>query len=371
MSQTAPSTDAMPPPSLGELLHDAVPFALPLTRPFRGIRVREGLLIRGPSGWGEFAPFDDYTPQRAAPWLAAAAEAAFGTWPSPRRSSIPVNAIIPAVGPDDAASLARAAVLEHGCTTVKIKVAAPGERLADDEARVASVRDAIDAALRGSDIPGPGSIRLDANAGWSRDEAVRALTRLVAYGLDYVEQPCPDLDDLRAVRERVDVRIAVDESVRVDGVDVASLTDIADVVIIKAGPIGGVRAGLRVVESWPGEVVVSGALDSGVGLSAGIALAAALPRDPAPCGLGTGALLAEDVVSEPRVPVGGLLQVGRINPDLDALMRARVRLGDEQARNWRERAARAWEAGGAEMIAACLEQSAGDVEVRSSPEEGA
>lgn len=363
MTPTAPSTA----PSLAELLHDAVPFALPLTRSFRGITVREGLLVRGPSGWGEFAPFEDYSPERAAPWLLAAAEAAFGSWPTPKRMSIPVNAIIPAVGPDDAAALARAAVLENGCTTVKIKVAAPGERLADDEARVASVRDAIDAALRGSDAQGAARIRLDANAGWSVEEATRALTRLVAYGLDYVEQPCADLDDLRTLRDRVDVRIAVDESVRIDGADMASLADVADVVIIKAGPSGGVRAGLRLVESWPGEVVVSGALDSGVGLSAGIALAAALPQDPAPCGLGTGALLAQDVVSEPRVPVDGRLEVARINPDLDALMRARARLDDEQARHWRERAAQAWEAGGAELIA---ESFAITASARSSDDQG-
>jgi O-succinylbenzoate synthase len=337
-------------PELAELLHDAVPFALPLHRAFRGMTVREGLLIRGPSGWGEFAPFEDYSPQRSAPWLAAAAEAAFGTWPQPVREVIAVNAIIPAVNADDAAALARSAVLDHGCTTVKVKVAAPGEKWAEDEARVASVRDAVDVAMRGTEQEGRVAIRLDANAGWSLDDAVRTLSRLVAYDLDYVEQPCADIEDLRRLREEVDVRVAVDESVRVDGVAMSELAGIADVVIVKVGPVGGVRAGVRLVDSWPGEVVVSGALDSAVGLAAGVALAAALPRQPGACGLGTGALLAEDVIAAPLVPVAGTLTVGRVSPDLDALMRARGRLDEEQARRWRERAVAAWHSGGAELI---------------------
>jgi O-succinylbenzoate synthase len=263
---------------------------------------------------------------------------------------VPANAIIPAVNADEAAAMARSAVLDHGCTTVKVKVAAPGERLADDEARVASVRDAIDVALRGVSQEGRGKIRLDANAGWTLDEAVRALARLVAYDIDYVEQPCGELEDLQRLREQVEVRIAVDESVRIGGVAMSELESIADVVIVKVGPIGGVRAGLRLVEDWPGEVVVSGALDSSVGLAAGVALAAALPVSPGACGLGTGALLAEDVVSTPLVPVEGMLAVQRVSPDLDALMRARGRLDDDQARHWRERAVEAWQAGGAELV---------------------
>lgn len=341
-------TGAMP--ELTDVLHDAVPFALPLARPFRGIEVREGLLIRGPSGWGEFAPFADYSPQRAAPWLASAVEAAFGQWPEPLRDTVAVNAIIPAVNADDAAALARSAVLDHGCTTIKVKVATPGEGLAEDEARVASVRDAMDVAMRGSGREGRASIRLDANGGWSLEEAVRSLSRLVAYGIDYIEQPCGELEDIRTLRDHIDIRVAVDESVRIEGIAMADLVGVADVVIVKVGPIGGVRAGLELVDSWPGEVVVSGGLDSAVGLGGGIALAAALPRQPAACGLGTGALLADDVVSTPLVPTEGALPTGRVSPDLDALMRARGRLDETQARMWRERAAQAWHSGGRELI---------------------
>lgn len=330
---------------LRDLLHDAVPFALPLARRFRGVEVREGLLIRGPSGWGEFAPFDDYSPSGAARWLAAAAEAAFGSWPEPVRESVPVNAIIPAVSAADAAVLAREAVLAHGCDTLKVKVAQAGEVLADDEARVASVRAAADAALQPTGRRA--RLRIDANAAWDVEAAVRALSRLSAYGLEYVEQPCASVEEIAEVRRRVDVPVALDESVRRGEAGL----EIADVLIVKVPPLGGVRAAMDLVGWMDRRVVVSGALDTSVGLAAGIALAAALPHEPPACGLGTGILLAADVVSEPMVPRDGRLPVGRVAPDLDALMAARARLSDDRARWWRQRAADAWAAGGAELIA--------------------
>lgn len=335
--------------ALADVLHDAVPFALPLTHRFRGIEVREGMLIRGPSGWGEFAPFDDYSAERAALWLAAAVEAAFGAWPEPLRERVPINAIIPAVSAAEAAELARRAVLERGCRTLKIKVAQAGEVLADDEARVASVRHAADSALHSLGVSDRAHLRLDANGAWEVEEAARALHRLAAYDLEYVEQPCRALVQIRQLREMVEVPIALDESIRF-GEDGA--LDIADVVIVKAAPLGGVQAALTLVADWSGPVVVSGALDSAVGLSSGLALAGALPGEVRACGLGTGALLARDVVAQPRVPVDGMLEVGRVAPDLDALMAARSLLPADRASEWRQRLVDAWQAGGAERVAA-------------------
>ena len=334
--------------TLSDILRDAVPYALPLTRRFRGITVREGLLIRGPSGWGDFAPFDDYAPRGCALWLASAVEAAFGSWPEPRREIVPVNAIVPAVSAQDAAALARQAVLEHGCTTIKVKVAAMGEVLADDEARVAAVRDAADSALASSG-GGTASIRLDANGGWSADDAMRALGRLGAYGIEYVEQPCATIDETLVLRRALDIPIALDESVRFGD---PRAFEAADIVILKAAPLGGVAAALELARSWGGPVVVSGSLDSAVGLASGLALAAALTGDPPACGLGTGTLLARDVIAPPLVPFDGHMPVERIAPDLDALMAARDLIGDQRARWWRQRLADAWEAGGAGLVEA-------------------
>ena len=329
---------------LSALLREAVPFALPMRRRFRGTTVREGILLRGPSGWGEFAPFDDYSDEAAARWLASAIEAAYGTWPEPTRSTVPVNAIIPAVSPDDAATLTREAVLDRGCSTVKVKVAEPGQGPLDDEGRVAAVRDVLDSVLG----VGRGRVRVDANGAWSVEQAVRVLRRLAAYDLEYVEQPCATLDDLEQVRRQTDVPIAADESLRRDLI-AGDLRGRVDVAIVKVAPLGGVAAALELAERSGVDVVVSGALDSAVGLSAGITVAALLPERAS--GLGTGALLAADVVANPLVPAAGVLPVGRIAPDLDALLAARDRLPEGRAAWWADRVAVAWHAGAAERVA--------------------
>lgn len=325
-------------PSLGEVLEAAVPFALPLRREFRGVVLREGVLIKGPSGWGEFAPFDDYSDVAAGRWLASAVEAAFGDWPAPVRDRVPVNAIIPAVDSSTAATLAREAVLRDGCRTVKVKAGSPD--LADDEARVAAVRDTLDTLLG----RGVGAVRIDANAAWSVDRAVVALRRLGAYGLQYVEQPCASREELAALRQRVDVPIAVDETIRTaadpGGVRVR---DVADVAVLKPAPLGGVAATLRIAERLDVPVVVSGSLDSSVGIATSLAAAAALADLPYDCGLGTGALFAADL-AEVLLPRDGALPVGRHSPDLDLLLAARDRMSEDRAVWWRQRIASAWSA---------------------------
>lgn len=339
-------------PALRQLLESAVPFALRLRRPFRGITVREGLLVRGPSGWGEFAPFDDYDDAGAARWLDGALEAAYGSWPAALRTSIEVNAIIPASSADDAALLTRAAVTVNGCTTIKVKV---GSTLAADESRVATVRDVLDTLLG----RGVGAIRIDANGAWTVAQAQTALRRLGSYGLEYVEQPCAHIDELLALHSEVDVPIALDEGLRRSddpqalAEDAALMRELADVVILKSAPLGGVASAMRVAEAVGLPVVVSGALDSSVGLAAPLALAAALDLEAA-CGLGTGELLVDDLVDDPCVPRDGQLRVLRPTPDFDALLSARDRVGDERAAWWLQRLARAWAAGAGEHWSAAV-----------------
>lgn len=345
----------MPDAALRTLLDAAVPFALRLHRPFRGVEVREGVLVPGPSGWGEFAPFDDYDDVGAARWLDACLEAAYGSWPDARRSRIAVNAIIPACPTDTAAVLTRDAVQVHGCTTVKVKV---GASLAEDEARIASVRDVLDTVLG----RGVGQIRLDANGAWTLTEATAALRRLGAYGIAYIEQPCADIDDLRELHRTAGIPIAVDEGLRRsdDPTAVAAvLREVADVVILKTAPLGGVHAAMRLAEAAGLPVTVSGALDSSVGLAAPLALAAALDLDTA-CGLGTGALLRDDLVAVPLIPINGGLDVCRPVPDPQSLRSAGARLGARRSRWWLERLARAWAVGPADRWAASV-RSAGDV----------
>ncbi|WP_337060371.1 o-succinylbenzoate synthase [Kineococcus sp. G2] len=316
-------------PAVHELLDAARVVRLPLRTRFRGLTEREALLLRGPAGWGEFAPFTEYGAAESARWLAAAVEAAWTGFPAPVRERVEVNATVPAVPAADVpAVLAR----YPGCRTAKVKVAERGQHLADDVARVRAVREVL----------GPGGrVRVDANAGWDVDAAERALTALGEAGLEYAEQPCASLEEMAELRRRLaragtPVPLAADESVRKaeDPLRVAGL-EAADVVVVKVAPLSGVRSALRVARACGLPVVVSSALDTSVGLAAGVALAAALPELPFACGLGTGALLAADVTADPLLPVDGALPVRPPRADEDLLERHRAP-ADREAW-WRER----------------------------------
>jgi O-succinylbenzoate synthase len=290
-------------------------YSIPLTTRFRGIDVREGMLLRGDAGWGEFSPFLEYDADTARPWLAAAREAADEGWPEPVRDAIPVNVTVPACDPERAREIV---VASSGCRTAKVKVAEPGQVLAHDQARLEAVRDAL----------GPdGLVRVDANGGWSVDEAVALLPLLdrAAGGLEYAEQPVASVEDLALVRRRVDVPIAADESIRRAG-DPYRVRDLdaADVAVLKVQPLGGVRACLRIAEDIGLPVVVSSAIETSIGIAAGVALAAALPELHHACGLATVQLLTGDVTDDPLLPVDGMLPVRRPDVSPDALDRWRA-----------------------------------------------
>jgi o-succinylbenzoate synthase len=280
-----------------DLLASARAFAIPMPTRFRGITVREGALLHGPAGWGEFSPFAEYGPRECARWLSCALEAVLDGWPAPVRDRVPVNVTVPAVGPEQA----HAIVLASGCATAKVKVAEPGEPESADIARVEAVRDALGPA---------GKLRVDANAGWSVEQAARMLRALAPFGLEYAEQPCATLADLAALRRLVDVPLAADESIRraEDPLKVRA-AGAADIVVIKAQPLGGVAAALEIAAACGLPAVVSSAVESSVGLAAGIALAAALPELDYACGLATMSLLAGDVTADPLAARGGFLPV--------------------------------------------------------------
>ncbi len=304
-------------------------FAIPMPTRFRGVEVREGVLWRGSAGWAEWNPFWDYTDAEALPWLDAADELAGVAWPTPLRSQIPVNCTVPAVGPAQARSIVNAG---HGCRTAKVKVAEAGQSLDDDLARVAAVREAL----------GPdGHIRVDANGGWSLLQARTALTELAAFDLEYVEQPCRSVTELATVRSWGLALVAADESIRRarDPLAVAR-AGAADIAVLKVAPLGGVRACLEIAERAGLPVVVSSAVDTSVGLAAGLALAAALRDLPYACGLGTRALLSADVVADSSSawPVDGRLTVGR--RDVDAAAIDGVRADPRTTARWLERLAR-------------------------------
>lgn len=294
-----PAPDAQIPP-LDELLTGAHVVSLPMRVKFRGIMERESLLIQGPAGWGEFCPFPEYGDAEASRWLAAAIEAAWQGFPQPLRTAIPVNATVPAV---EASRVPEVLARFGRVDAVKVKVAERGQTLEDDAARVEAVR---------AGLPGA-TIRVDANGGWDVPAAVRALTRLSAVGLEYAEQPVPDIEGLAEVRSRLraagtPVLVAADESVRKED-DPLKVTraGAADLIVVKVAPLGGVRRALDIVAQAGLPAVVSSALDTSVGIRAGLALAAALPELPYACGLGTVSLFESDITRDPLTADDGAI----------------------------------------------------------------
>lgn len=279
-----------------------IAFRLPLHTRFRGLQAREGLLFQGPAGWAEWSPFAEYRYPETGHWWRAAWEAAHLGFPAPVRDRVPVNVTVPAVGPEAAFTL----VANSGCTTAKVKVAEPGQGEADDLARVEAVR----AALGDS-----GRIRVDANGAWSPAEALRRLRHLNRFDLEYAEQPCAAVEELAQLRRSliragVDVPIAADESIRRSGdPEQVVAQEAADIAVLKVQPLGGVRRCLELADRLGLPVVVSSALESSVGLAAGVALAAALPELPYACGLNTATMFTTDVSDDPLIAEAGYIRV--------------------------------------------------------------
>lgn len=315
-------------PPLADLLDSARVVALPMHSRFRGVDVREALLFEGPEGWAEFSPFVEYDDAEASTWLAAAIDFAWREQPAPLRDRIAVNATVPAI---DAAHVADLLARFPGCRTAKVKVAEPGQTLSDDVARVRAVRE----------VMGPeGRIRVDANGAWNVDEAEHAVHALGEYDLEYVEQPCATVAELTDLRRRVKymgIPVAADESVRKSSDPLAvARAGAADLLVVKAQPLGGVTHALQIVTAAGLPVVVSSALDTAIGLSQGAALAAALPTLDYDCGLGTASLFLDDVAD--RRPDGGSISADRVIPDDAAL--DRLAAADERREWWLARLAR-------------------------------
>lgn len=302
--------------------------ALPMRVGFRGVSVRETLLFEGPEGWAEWAPFVEYPDAEAAVWLAAALDYAGSPTPPLIRDRIGINATLPAVAPEAVAD----ALAPFGAfRTVKIKVAEAGQKMADDLARIRKVRELFPHAR----------IRLDANGGFTEAAAMQLGYRLAHAGihLDYFEQPVRELGDLAILKASLNpkgILVAADESVRraEDPLAVAR-AGAADLLVIKAAPLGGVNRALEVIGEAGLPAVVSSALETSVGIGMGLHLAGSIPNLEYDCGLGTVALFTEDVCDEPLMPVDGYLPVRRAVPSSERM--ARLAASPERTMWWLER----------------------------------
>ena len=310
---------------LDSILDSLKVVALSTTTDFRAITSREVALFQGPQGWAEFSPFLEYSHEESIPWLVSAIEAAFAQTPPLIRSDIPVNATLPAL--DDPTEIEQILSAFEGVSVVKVKV---GTEISADLARVACVRELRPHA----------KIRIDVNGLWSVDEAHEFLDQVGE--IEYVEQPCSTIEELRELKKRCTVKIAGDEVIRKakDPLDL-DLADAIDILMLKVAPLGGITRAMEIARHHQLPVVVSSALESAVGISHGLKLAAALPELNFACGLGTGVLLAEDVAKIPII--NGAMRVRDVSPDTDAIEKYAV--SSERLNWWRNRVRMTWNAG--------------------------
>jgi o-succinylbenzoate synthase len=293
-------------PTLSSLVAASRVVSIPLRTKFRGITERELLVFEGPGGWSEWAAFPEYSDDEAATWLLAAIEWGFATLPTPKRQSVPVNAILPAVATSEIAKiLTRAGKF----TTVKIKTAEKGQSISDDLARILEVKSLYPEA----------KIRLDANGGFEISQAMEILEKLSFEGIDleYFEQPVATIAELAEIKIEISKRgfttpIAADESVRKSSDPHAvELAGAADILVLKSAPLGGIAAALEIAASSKLPVVSSSAMQSSIGLSAELHFAACLDKMEFDAGLGTMNLFAGDLTSDSLKPVDGVLEVRR------------------------------------------------------------
>jgi O-succinylbenzoate synthase len=316
--------------TLEEALASLRVLALPMRTTFRSLDVRETALIKGESGWGEFAPFVEYSDQESLPWLESAIEAADKALSPALRESIPINATVPAS--NDEAEIEQILSWYPGVDTVKIKV---GTGIKEDLARIKAVRKYLPKA----------KIRIDVNGSWSVDDAlinINAIYNEVAGDtLEYVEQPVASLDELRQLKEgmTVDVKIAGDEVLRKAADPFAiNLEGAIDILMLKVSPLGGIKRAMDLASHHKLPVVISSALESAVGISHGLALAARIPKLDYACGLGTSALFNQDISDIPII--SGAIKVKSYPIDIAQIERHELK--GERLEWWRNRISRVW-----------------------------
>ena len=279
--------------------------ALPTKTNFRGISLREVALFKGEFGWGEFSPFLEYGHQECVPWLMSAIEAATKPRPQLFRNSVKVNGTIPAL--NEKSEIERIVNSFPGVNTFKVKV---GGNLSEDIVRLARVK-----SLRPK-----AKLRIDVNGNWNLQQAItnlRAIYENVG-PLEYAEQPCTTIEDLRSLKEklRIDIKIAGDEVLRKASDPFAvDLSEAIDILMLKVQPLGGITRARELAAHHKLPVVISSALESAVGIHYGLQLAASFPELNFDCGLGTGSLLKADVANLPIVD--GEIEIIEFEPAVD------------------------------------------------------
>jgi len=320
-------------PSLSDLLANAHVVSIPLKHKFRGIEHREVMLIEGSAGWTEWSPFLEYEDEEAAVWLAAAIEYGYYELPKLITSQVQINATLGAI---KTKHIVEALEPFGDFKTVKVKVAEPGQTIVEDLYR----------ALRLREFYPDVKIRIDANGGYSLQNAIEIAKEISIAGIDleYFEQPVKTIAEMAEVRlklSRIGIKVAADESVRKvsDPLAVAQ-ANAADVLVLKAQPLGGISSALAISKEAGLPVTISSALETSVGISMGLHLAAALEVESFDAGLGTVAMFEDDVCEEPFIAKDGLLFPNRAVPSPAKL--EKLKASDERKAWWLQRLERCY-----------------------------
>jgi O-succinylbenzoate synthase len=315
---------------LNKIFNDLTVVAIPTRTNFRGVTIREAVLFRGAAGWSEFSPFIEYSDVEAEQWLYAALEGANIPWPEIKRSSIGINATLPKVEIDRVPEILNRF---PGAKTVKIKI--------DDFENDCEL---VEAAL---DFNPDFKIRLDVNGGWSLETALLNLYNYyLRFGkvFEYIEQPCLEIADLKELKKEIPMKIAIDESIRKALTsDFSGANEFADISIIKWAPSGGITRAKKLIEKIGLPAVISSALDTGIGISHGLALAASQNTLGFDCGLATTSLLESDVITPPLEISAGTIAVNRSTPDEKLV--AKYLASADRRLWWQNRIERIWESG--------------------------
>ena len=313
-----------------KIFNDLEVVAIPTKTNFRGVTVREAVIFKGSNHWSEFSPFLEYSDEESKPWLQAALSAAYNSWPNLIKKQIPINATLPNVSVERVPEILSK---YPGAKTIKIKV--------DSFEKDA---DLVEAAL---DYNPEAKIRLDINGGWDLKNALLNLHDFhLRFGLvfEYIEQPCIELSDLGKLKAEIPMKIAVDESIRksLDS-DFSNLKEYADIAILKWQPIGGIEKAISLTKEIGLPVVISSALETGIGLSHGLALASALDVTSS-CGLATATLLESDIVMEDLSIINGEIEVLSRTPNQGLI--EKYRAPEDRKVWWLERIKRIIDSGG-------------------------
>ena len=315
---------------LEKIFNDLTVVAIPTRTNFRGVTIREAALFRGAAGWSEFSPFIEYSDVEAEQWLYAALEGANTPWPELKRSSIGINATLPKVEIDRVPEILNRF---PGAMSVKIKI--------DDFENDCEL---VEAAL---DFNPDFKIRLDVNGGWTLETALLNLYNYyLRFGkvFEYIEQPCLEIADLKELKKEIPMKIAIDESIRKALTsDFSGAKEFADIAIIKWAPSGGITRANKLIEKIGLPAVISSALDTGIGISHGLALAASQSDLSFDCGLATSSLLESDVINPPLEITAGTIAVQRTS--LDEKLAAKYLASADRRLWWQNRIERIWESG--------------------------